>query len=252
MVEGRNVIVTGAGNGLGLAIARRFVELGARVLMVDKEKVVEKRVGDGQLSSDSAFALVKDLADGDAARVVFHEAAEKLGHVDTLINNAAWSFHKPMLEVSAEEFDHVVAINQKAPFFLAQEFLRHVAGAAARPADPVIVNIGSVNALSGNPNLVAYAGTKGAIVAMTRAMAVEMAVAGIRVNSISPGAVRTWVTQNLIESGGIVPEELVKDLPIKRFASCEEVAELVAYLCSHKAAYVDGVNWVIDGGYMAH
>ncbi len=252
MVEGRNAIVTGAGNGLGLAIARRFVESGAKVLMVDKEEVVRSRVGEGQLSPQTAFALVKDLADADAAQAIFAAAREKLGQVDALINNAAWSFHKPMLEVTTAEFDRVVAINQRAPFFLAQEFLRQLSRAATQPADPVIVNIGSVNALSGNPNLVAYAGTKGAIVAMTRAMAVEMASAGIRVNSISPGAVRTWVTQNLIASGGIIPDELVKDLPIKRFASCEEVAELAAYLCSKKAAYVDGANWVIDGGYMAH
>jgi NAD(P)-dependent dehydrogenase (short-subunit alcohol dehydrogenase family) len=252
MVEGRNVIVTGAGNGLGLAIARRFVELGAKVLLVDKEEVVLNRVGAGQLPSHSAFALVKDLTDQDAAPVVFAAALAKLGQVDALINNAAWSFHKPMLEVTGSEFDRVVAINQRTPFFLAQEFLRHVSSTTARPADPVIVNIGSVNALSGNPNLVAYAGTKGAVVAMTRAMAVEMKDAGIRVNSISPGAVKTWVTQNLIDSGSIIPDELFKDTLIKRFASCEEVAELVAYLCGKKAAYVDGVNWVIDGGYMAH
>ena len=195
---------------------------------------------------------MKDLADEDAAHVVFAAALAQLGQVDVLVNNGAWSFHKPMLEVTTAEFDRVVAINQRAPFFLAQEFLRQVASAAARPSDPVIVNIGSVNALSGNVNLVAYAGTKGAVVSMTRAMAVEMKGAGIRVNSISPGAVRTWVTQNLIDSGGIVPEETFQDLLIKRFASCEEVAELVAYLCSKNAAYVNGVNWVIDGGYMAH
>src|ERR1019366_4143736 len=243
MVEGRNVIVTGAGNGLGLAIAWRFVELGAKVLLVDKEEVVLSRVGAGQLPSHSAFALVKDLVDQDAAQVVFSAALTKLGPVDALINNAAWSFHKPMLEVTADEFDRVVAINQRTPFFLAQEFLRHVSSTTAPPADPVIVNIGSVNALSGNPNLVAYAGTKGAVVSMTRAMAVEMKGAGIRVNSISPGAVRTRVMQTLIEAGGIIPDEILQDLLIKRFASCEEVAELVVYVCGKQATYVNGVNW---------
>ena len=252
MLEGRNVIVTGAGNGLGLAIAQRFVELGAKVLLVDKEEVVLSRVGGEQLPSSSAFALVKDLADADAAQVVFAAALSQLGRVDALINNGAWSFHKPMLQVTTAEFDRVVAINQRTPFFLAQEFLRQLSSAPNRPADPVIVNIGSVNALSGNVNLVAYAGTKGAVVSMTRAMAVEMREAGIRVNCVSPGAVRTWVTQSLIDSGGIVPEQIFEDLLLKRFATCEEVAELVAYLCSKKAAYVNGVNWVIDGGYMAH
>ena len=86
MVEGRNVIVTGAGNGLGLAIARRFVELGAKVLLVDKDEIVRTRVGTDRLSSHVAFALVKDLADQDAARVVFDAARTKLGQANALIN----------------------------------------------------------------------------------------------------------------------------------------------------------------------
>lgn len=252
MVNGRNVIVTGAGNGLGLAIARRFVELGARVLLVDKDEIVLSRVGSGQLTQNAAFALVKDLADPDAAEIVFKSARSRLGDVDTLVNNAAWSFHKPMPEVTADEFDRLVAINQKTPYFLTQEFFRGLSSATEPPEDAAIVNIGSVNALSGNPNLVAYAGTKGAIVAMTRAMAVEMREAKIRVNCISPGAVLTSVTHDLLNSGGIVPEKIFSDLLIKRFGTCEEVADLVVYLCSTRAKYVNGVNWIIDGGYMAH
>lgn len=246
------MIVTGAGNGLGLAIARRFVELGAKVLLVDKDEIVQDRVGEGGLSPNAAFAIVKDLADENVAQVVFDAAREKMGRVDTLINNAAWSFHKPMLEVSTDEFDRLIAINQRAPYFLAQEFLREISSATRLSADPAIVNIGSVNALSGNPNLVAYAGTKGAIVAMTRAMAMEMGTARIRVNSVSPGAVLTSVTRGLIDAGEIVPEEIVSNYVIKRFGTCEEVADLVIYLCGSSATYVTGVNWVIDGGYMAH
>jgi NAD(P)-dependent dehydrogenase (short-subunit alcohol dehydrogenase family) len=252
MLEGRNAIVTGAGNGLGLAIARRFVELGARVLLVDREQAVLSRVGAGQLSPNSAFALVKDLADSASPAAIFQEAIAKLGSVDTLVNNAAWSFHKPLTQVTTEEFDRLIAINQRAPYFLVQEFARHVLSATKRPADLAVLNIASVNALSGNENLVAYAGTKGAIVSMTRAMAVELKDLGIRINCISPAAIRTWVTQNLIDNGQIVPEQLFEDYLIKRFASCEEIAELAAYLCGKNATFVNGANWVIDGGYMAH
>jgi len=242
---GRSVIVTGAGNGLGLSIARRFAEGGARVLLVDQDAAVLSRLEDGK--KDSMFALVKDLAEPDAAAVVFRYAKDTLGSIDTLINNAAWSFHKPMLDTTGAEFDRLIAINQRAPFFLAQEFLRQL----NQPEDPTIVNIGSVNALRGNPNLVPYAGTKGAIVAMTRAMAVEMASSHVRVNSICPAAVRTFVTQQLIDSGVIQPANLFNKYLIKRFASCEEIAELVAYLCSEAARYVTGANWEIDGGYGA-
>jgi len=242
---GRTVIVTGAGNGLGLAIARRFVEGGARVLLVDQDPAVLVRVEKGK--QNSMFAMVKDLAEPDAAAQVFQHAKDNLGSIDALINNAAWSFHKPMPDVTREEFDRVVAINQRVPFFLVQEFLKQLNQAE----DPAIVNIGSVNALVGNPNLVPYAGTKGAIVAMTRAMAVEMASANVRVNSISPGAVHTFVTQQLIASGVIDPPKLFQKYLIKRFATCEEIAELVAYLCSDAARYVTGANWEIDGGYSA-
>jgi 3-oxoacyl-[acyl-carrier protein] reductase len=130
------------------------------------------------------------------------------------------------------------------------EFLRQLPRGAVAAKDPTIVNIASVNALAGNENLVAYAGTKGAVAAMTRAMAVEMRESNVRMN-ISPGAVETFVTKNLIGTCVIDPSKIVERFPVKRFASCEEVAELVAYLCSSAAAYVNGANWVIDGGYLA-
>lgn len=241
----RTAIVTGAGNGLGLGIARRFVAGGARVLFVDQDPVVLTRVDEGK--RETVSAMVMDLAEPNAAASVFQYAKDTLGAVDTLINNAAWSFHKPMSEVAVSEFDRLIAINQRAPFFLAQEFLKQLPHAE----DPAIVNIGSVNALLGNPNLVPYAGTKGAIVAMTRAMAVEMASSGVRVNSICPAAVHTHVTQGLIASGVIELENFFQKYLIKRFASVEEIAELVAYLCSDAARFVTGANWEIDGGYCA-
>lgn len=221
------------------------------MLMVDCDKLVEQRPGEDQLPRDRAFALTKDLADGDSGAVVFDAARNRMDGADVLINDAAWSFHKPLLDVSLEEFDRVVAINQRAPFLLAQGFARQVVSAKPKPLDPVIVNIGSVNALAGNPNLVPYAGTKGALVAMTRAMAVELAEFGIRVNSLSPAAVETFVTKGLITSGVIDPTKLFESYLVKRFASCEEIAELVAYLCGPAATYVTGANWVIDGGYLA-
>jgi NAD(P)-dependent dehydrogenase (short-subunit alcohol dehydrogenase family) len=247
----RRVIVTGAANGLGLAIARRLCAGGACVLLVDSDETVLSRIGEKDLPAARAFAVVRDLSEPDAGSFVFEHVARTLRMTDTLINNAAWSFHKPMLEVTQAEFDRMVGVNQRAPFFLAQEFLRQIVRATERPRDPAIINIGSVNALAGNENLVAYAGTKGALVAMTRAMAVEMQEFNIRVNAISPGAVKTFVTTNLIASGAIDPAKLMEKYLVKRFASCEEIAELVAYLCSDAAAVVNGANWVIDGGYLA-
>ncbi len=204
-------MVTGAANGLGLAIARRLCAGGARVLLVDSDKTVLSRVGEKDLPEARTFAVVKNLSEPDAGSFVFDEVNKTLGMADILINNAAWSFHKPMLEVTVAEFDRLVGVNQRAPFFLAQQFLRHISQAAVRPRDPVIINIASVNALVGNPGLAPYAGTKGALVAMTRAMAVEMQQFNVRVNSISPAAVETFVTKNLIASGVIIPSKLLEN-----------------------------------------
>jgi NAD(P)-dependent dehydrogenase (short-subunit alcohol dehydrogenase family) len=250
-LSGRRAVVTGAGNGLGLAIARRMVAGGASVLLVDVDQAVLTRVNDTDLPVGRAFAVVKDLAEQDAGPFVFDHVAKTLGTADILINNAAWSFHKQMLDVTIEEFDRVVHINQRAPYFLAQQFLRQFSRGAAVAKDPTIINIASVNALAGNVNLVAYAGTKGALAAMTRAMAVEMKDFNIRVNSISPGAVETSVTRHLISTGVIDPSKMVERYLVKRLSSCEEIAELVAYLSGSAATFVNGADWVIDGGYLA-
>lgn len=251
-LKGCSAVITGAGNGLGLAIAQRFVAGGAKVLLVDQDPVVLKRVGSDDLPTTHAFAMEKDLAESDAAVAVFQNARKTLGEVNVLVNNAAWSFHKPMLEVTQEQFDRLVHINQRAPYFLAQEFCREVANAKTRPANLAVTNIASVTALRGNSNLVAYSGTKGAVVAMTRAMAVELRPWGIRVNSISPGAVETAFTRSLIASGVIDPPKLFEKALVKRFATCEEISDLVAYISSPRAAFVTGANWVIDGGHLAY
>lgn len=250
-LDGRAAIITGAANGLGHAIARKFVASGARVLLVDIDPAVSMRAKEFDPAGNRAFGLVTDLVENGAASFVLQAAADKLGHVDALVNNAAWSLHKPMLEMTVADFDRLVAVNQRAPFFLAKEFLRHVSESPEKPKDAAMVNIASVNALAGNANLVAYAGTKGALVAMTRAMAVEMAPMGIRVNCISPSSIDTPAARKVVAEGRTTVDDLLDKCLIKRFISPEEVAGLVAYLCSPAAACVTGADWVIDCGYTA-
>ena len=195
----RRILLTGAAQGLGLGISRRLARAGARIVLVDCDPVVKDHLAD-PVFAGSAIALVRDLVEPDAARDLVRTAIEKVGWLNGLVNCAAWSLHKALAETTIQEFDRLVAINQRAPFFLSQEFAKAVCDTIL---DPCIVNIASVNASIGNANLTGYASTKGALVAMGRAMAVELAPR-IRVVTISPGAVLTTNTENLIAEGQIV------------------------------------------------
>lgn len=242
-LKNRTILVTGAAQGLGLGIARRLAGAGAKLVLVDCHPAVKQRLAD-PLLSNCAIALVRDLAEPDAAREVMCSAVEKVGPLDGLVNCAAWSLHKPFSETTISEFDRVVAVNQRAPFFLSQEFAKAVCNGAS---DPCIVNIASVNALVGNANLIAYASTKGALVAMGRSMAVELAPR-IRVVTISPSAVLTKNTEDLIAEGQIIVQPMLDRFLVKRFITVEEVADLVAFLFGPSAISITGCNWIIDGG----
>jgi len=245
-LTGRTILVTGAAQGLGLGIAYRLASAGACLVLTDCNPALMDQLAN-PVFANSATAVISDLADPDAAHEVIHSALERVGHLDGLVNCAAWSFHKPLSETSVPEFDRVVAINQRAPYFLSQEFSRTLGNGTP---DPCIVNIASVNAEIGNRNLTAYASTKGALVAMGRAMAVELAPR-IRVVTISPGAVRTKYTDDLIASGEIDVEHLLSRMLLKKFITVEEIADLVVFLFSPSARSVTASNWIVDAGVTA-
>lgn len=242
----RTILVTGAAQGLGCGIAHRLASSGARLVLADRESAVMNHLAD-PVFANSAVALIHDLAEPDAPQDLLSSALAKVGCLDGLVNCAAWSFHKPFSETTLAEFDRVVAINQRAPYFLSQQFANALRDDVL---DPCIVNIASVNAAVGNRNLTAYASTKGALVAMARAIAVELAPR-IRVVTISPGAVLTKYTEDMIADGEINVEHLLSRLLLKRFISVHEIADLVAFLFSPAARSITGSNWIIDGGVTA-
>jgi len=245
-LKGRTILVTGAAQGLGLGIASRLASAGACLVLSDCNPALMDQLAN-PIFANSATAVIRDLADPGAAHELIQAALERVGHLDGLVNCAAWSFHKPFSETSVREFDRVVAINQRAPYFLSQEFARMLPNGTT---DACIVNIASVNAEIGNRNLTAYASTKGALLAMGRAIAVELAPR-IRVVTISPGAVLTKYTDDLIESGNINVEHLLSRMLVKKFITVEEIADLVVFLFSPSARSVTGSNWIIDAGVTA-
>lgn len=240
----RRILITGAAKGLGLGIAKTLAAAGAQLVLSDIDEGVRERVKEPPFAG-RAIALVHDLAAPDVADRLINESVKAVGSLNGLVNCGALSFHRPALQTTVEEFDHLIAVNQRAPYFLACRFYSQL-----QPADedPCIVNIGSVNAVIGNLNLAAYAGTKGALAAMTRALAVEFAPR-VRLVTISPASVRTYVTNQLIESGQINVDTAMDLLLIKRFVTVEEVGELVSFLLSPAAASVTGSDWLMDGGY---
>jgi NAD(P)-dependent dehydrogenase (short-subunit alcohol dehydrogenase family) len=242
----RRILVTGAAQGLGLGIARHLAECGAALVLTDIDDRVCNYAREPLFAR--AIAVVQDLADSDAAAKIMEETRERFGSLNGLINCAGWSLQRPLGEETLEEYDRLIAINQRSPYFLCQKFVAQLTDAEP---DPCILNIASINAMVGNRNLVAYAGTKGALVAMTRALAVELAPR-VRVVAISPAGVRTDFTLQLIREGVLDAEASRRKRLIPRFIEVEEIAQLTAFLMGPAAKSVTGCNWAFDGGYTAH
>ena len=242
-LKGRKVVVTGAAGDLGAAIAAKFIADGATVLLTDIRPEVEARAA---RLSPRAHSLICDLAQTDCGERTLAAAIDRLGGCDTLIHNAAWSMHSYLEETKPEDLDRLIAVNQRAPFLLTQAFVRALDRFTSPPDDPCIVHISSTNAVSGHVRLVAYAGTKGALESMTRALAVELAPRGIRVNAVRPGPIDTDQFRQAAKEYDM--ETYWKDYLVKSTIPPADVAEVVAFLCGPAARHITGSVWPIDGG----
>ena len=246
--SGKRVLVTGSGTGIGREIALEFAQQGADVVVHyahqeqgAKQAVEEIRaMGRRSEAFKANFDCVEDVVKLGA------QAVEALGGIDCLVNNAGITFNKPFSEVTLEQFDRVYHVNIRAQFFLTQriveDMLTHGGGA--------VCNITSIHAVSGAPEHSVYAGTKGAIVAYTRSLAVELAHKGIRVNAIAPGCIPV---ENYAKAVPGYKEENVNDdvkdiIPLGRAGTKNEIAKLACFLCSEDAAFIIGQTVVADGG----
>jgi NAD(P)-dependent dehydrogenase (short-subunit alcohol dehydrogenase family) len=248
----RHIIVTGAGAGIGRAIALRFLRQGAQVHGLDRNAEALQRVADAASLDpglDGRFVPYRvDLADrgeADRAADMLLDALE--GRCDTLVNNAGISMVRSFLESDDSVLDALFAVN----FIAAFRLTRRLVPALQASGRGSVVNIASELALIGQSGYSAYSATKGAVLAWSRSLAVELAPARIRVNAVCPGPVETsLLAADFAATGnaGAARTEEVASVPLGRLGLPADIAEVVSFLASDEAAFVTGVAWAVDGG----
>ena len=242
-LSGSTALVTGASRGIGAAVARRLDASGVRVALASRNEDDLKAVADG-LSNDPVV-LPTDLAQPDAAHRLADAAIEALGGVDVLVNNAGvFAGAGPTSMLTTTDVDAVLAVNVRSALQLAGSLGQHMAGRGGGS----IINIASVVATTATPYTALYTASKAALEAATRALAAEWGSAGVRVNSVSPAIVATDMGAFLTGD----PDAHARynsQVPLGRVASPDDVADLVAFLASPAASYVNAADVLLDGGW---
>jgi 3-oxoacyl-[acyl-carrier protein] reductase len=247
-LKGKGVLVTGAGTGIGREIALEFARSGANVVLhySQSSEGAESAASEVRSLGVKAEIVKADLSVLQEVDMLADAAERFLGRVDALVNNAGITFNKPFLKVDPAQFDKIYAVNVRAGFFLAQR----LAPAMIAAGGGAICNLTSVHGLQGVPEHAVYSGTKGAIIAYTRALAVELAHRGVRVNAIAPGWVQ--VENHQIANPGSTMEQAAaaarEMIPVGRYGVPKDVAQLAVFLCSDLASFIVGQTIVIDGG----
>jgi len=249
-LKGKVAIVTGAKQGMGKAHSIALAKAGARVLLCDiSEAECQKVVDEIEKQGGQALAFKCDVSKKSEVEQMVKTAIAKWGKIDILINNAGILQFKPFLEISESDWDKTIDVNLKGYFLCAQT----VAKEMAKQKSGVIVNIASIAMGQigiGYPMISHYCASKGGIVALTEAMAAELAPLNIRVNAIAPGAIDTPMVSSMKADPKTMQASLSR-IPLKRFGKPEEIANTVVFLASDEAAYITGATLVVDGGYLA-
>lgn len=237
----KRVLITGGAQGIGAATAKRFIEEGSRVVVLDYDEKACRHIQEE--IPELSGTIVCDVSDAEAVKRAFIELDELFGGLDVLINNAGISIRHNFMDITPEEWQKVIDIDLKGVFFVAQQ-------AAQRMLEPggVIVNTGSTNALVGHPFYADYNAAKAGVLALTRTMALELAPK-IRVVALCPGYVMTPMQES--EYTPEMLEKVNEKIPLKRHARPEEMASVYAFLASDDASYITGHEFLADGGEIA-
>jgi meso-butanediol dehydrogenase/(S,S)-butanediol dehydrogenase/diacetyl reductase len=245
--QGRVVIVTGAGSGIGRATAERFGSEGAHVVCADvNEKGVQETAQTIKTAGGDARAVVCDVSRADAVTSTIAGAVKEHGKIDVLANVAGIGGFERTTDVSLEKWNKVIGVNLTGTFLMCQAALPHILATKG-----AIVNVGSVAGLKSHPYSAAYCASKGGVVLLTKALAVEYGRKGIRINVVCPGGVETPLIGNFQLPEGASPAALQRITPLGRMGQPPEVAGTIAFLASDDATYINGASIVVDGGMIA-
>lgn len=242
-LAGRVAVVTGGCGGIGQAICARFVKEGAQVYAAD--------IADGGAGTEGSIAFHRtDVTSEDSVAGLMAAVADKDGKLDVLVNAAGIEIEKTVEETSLEDWNRIFAINVTGMFLTS----KHALPLLRKAGGGSIVNFGSYDGFIADPSLAAYCATKGAVHALTRAMACDHGPENIRVNAVCPGYIDTPMLQSFFGSAGDI-ESLKSEVrhihPVRRYGTPEDVANLVNWLAGDEARYASGQLWVLDGGLTA-
>lgn len=244
-LAGKVAIVTGAGRGIGAAIARRFAREGAAVVVNYCASADEARAVVEQISNDGGRAAEcrADIGNLDEHETLISRAINEFGRLDILVNNAAIETRVPALEAPAAEWDRIMAIDLRGPYFLAQRaahVMRNAGGGA-------VLNISSVHDEQAHWHNSIYTIAKGGLKLMTRCLALEWAQYGIRVNSLSPGAILTDINREVLADDAF-RAKVLESIPLRRIGDAEELTGAAVLLVSDEGSYITGATLYVDGG----
>jgi NAD(P)-dependent dehydrogenase (short-subunit alcohol dehydrogenase family) len=243
-LDGRVALVTGGASGIGLAIAERFVERGARVVVLDIGPDAARTLAD----KPGITLIACDITDPEAVAAAFSRAEAEVGPLDIVVANAGISQNSPTLDLAFAQWRKVMAINLDGVFLTAQE-----AGRRMVPrGHGVILMMASMYGVVAAPERIAYVASKSAVAAMAKALAIEWGPYGVRVNGMAPGYVRTPLVADLIARGRLDAAKLEAKTPLRRMIDPAEIADLAAFMASDEAGGMTGHIAVFDGGFTAN
>lgn len=249
-IKTRVALVTGGSRGIGKAICLNFAKNNIRVAVNHSRPGSAEEVVD-EIKSLGGFAtsFQANISNENEVKKMISKTLMEFNHIDFLVNNAGISDQMlPLTEQNTEKWQEIMNIHLKGTYLCSKEVSKYMIDQRFGK----IVNISSIVGLAGFPMRTAYGPAKSAIVNLTKVLAIDLAPHKINVNAVAPGYIKTEMVENLIKNKKLNQKRICKRIPLKRIGSCEDVANLVEFLCSEKANYITGETIVVDGGWLAY